>query len=125
MKQSRKQFLQTTAILMVGGAFSSGSLMAASKKREILGIQLYSVRDQMKADPSGTLEKLARMGYVHVEHANYVNRKFYGYTPAEFKKLLDGLGLKMVSGHTVMTAKHWDTAKNDFTDEWKYPGDDA
>ena len=50
----------------------------------------------MKKDPSGTLKQLADMGYKNVEHANYVDGKFYGYAPAEFKKLLDGLGLKNV-----------------------------
>lgn len=65
------------------------------------------------------------MGYVYVEHANYIDRKFYGYTPAEFKKILGDLGLSMPSGHTVMTVEHWDAAKNDFTDAWKYTVEDA
>ncbi len=38
---------------------------------------------------------------------------------------MDDLGLKMPSGHTVLTAKHWDKAKNDFTDEWKRTVEDA
>ena len=42
-----------------------------------------------------TLKQLAAMGYKHVEHANYKDRKFYGYTPTEFKKILDELGIKM------------------------------
>ena len=41
------------------------------------------------------------MGYKNVEHANYVNRKFYGYAATEFKKMLQDLGMKMPSGHTV------------------------
>ena len=45
----------------------------------------------MDKDPSGTLKKLSDMGYKYVEHANYHDRKFYGYTPADFKKLLSGL----------------------------------
>jgi sugar phosphate isomerase/epimerase len=65
------------------------------------------------------------MGYKHVEHASYVNRKFYGWTASEFKKVLDDLGLKMPSGHTVMTTKHWDAAKKDFNDSWKYTVEDA
>jgi sugar phosphate isomerase/epimerase len=79
----------------------------------------------MMKDPAGTLKKLADMGYQHVEHANYVNRKFYGWTAKEFKKVLDDLDLQMPSGHTVMTSAHWDTAKNDFTDAWKYTVEDA
>ena len=79
----------------------------------------------MKKDPSGTLKQLAAMGYKHVEHANYIDHKFYGYTQPEFKKLLDGLGLKMPSGHTRMNAEHWDAAKKDFTDDWKLTVADA
>jgi sugar phosphate isomerase/epimerase len=113
-------------LAVAGLAAISGDLLAAAKKKkDIFGIQLYSVRDDMKKDPSGTLKQLAGMGYVYVEHANYVNRKFYGYAPADFKKLLDGLGLIMRSGHTVMNNAHWDAAKNDFTDVWKYTVDDA
>jgi sugar phosphate isomerase/epimerase len=73
----------------------------------------------------GTLKKIAEIGYRHVEHANYIDRKFYGYAPAEFKKILKDLGLKMPSGHTVMNSKHWDESKNDFTDLWKNTIEDA
>ena len=65
------------------------------------------------------------MGYKHVEHANYRERKFYGYGAKEFRKVLDDLGLKMPSGHTVMGKPHWDDSKKDFTDVWKYTVEDA
>jgi sugar phosphate isomerase/epimerase len=65
------------------------------------------------------------MGYRHVEHANYANRKFYGWTVSEFKKILNGFGMSMPSGHTVLDAKHWDASKKDFTNEWKYTVEDA
>jgi sugar phosphate isomerase/epimerase len=54
-----------------------------------------------------------------------VDRKFYGYSAVEFKKLLDGLGMKMLSGHTVMNKNHWDTTANDFADSWKFTVEDA
>jgi len=91
----------------------------------IVGIQLYSVRTAMGKDPLGTLKQLSAIGYQYVEHADYVNRKFYGYSPKDFKKILDDNGLKMRSGHTVMGKQHWDAAKNDFSDSWKYTVDDA
>ena len=65
------------------------------------------------------------MGYKYVEHANYIDHKFYGYAQKDFKSLLDGLGLKMPSGHTRMNAEHWDAAKKDFTDDWKKTVADA
>lgn len=79
----------------------------------------------MRKDPLATLKAVAEMGYKNVEHANYANRKFYGYTATEFKKVLADLGMKMPSGHTVMGANHWDATKKDFTDTWKYTIEDA
>jgi sugar phosphate isomerase/epimerase len=79
----------------------------------------------MKSDPLGTLKALSKMGYKNVEHANYIDRKFYGFKAKEFKKVLDDLGLKMPSGHTVMAKNHWDPVKKDFTDAWKYTVEDA
>lgn len=100
-------------------------LLAAPKKKFLTGVQLYSIRDDMKADPLGTLKKLAAMGYKNVEHANYADRKFYGYTAKEFKKVLADLGMKMPSGHTVLNSTHWDESKKDFKDSWKYTVEDA
>lgn len=125
MNTSRRQFIQNSAVLLAGTALLSKTALAAVKPSEIIGLQLYSVRDDMKKDPLGTLKQVAQMGYKHVEHANYVDRKFYGYTAKEFRKILDDLGLKMPSGHTVMGKNHWDDAKKDFSDEWKYLVDDA
>ena len=126
MNNSRRVFIKNTALVVAGSTLLSNDLFASSpKKIERVGVQLYSVRDAMSKDPSGSLKKLSDMGYLHVEHANYVNRKFYGYTAKEFKKLLGDLALQMPSGHTVMTAHDWDTSKNDFTDKWKYTIEDA
>jgi sugar phosphate isomerase/epimerase len=125
MKTSRRTFVKTTALAALGTAVLPGSAFAAQKKKEMVGLQLYSVRAEMSKDPVGSLTQLAKMGYVFVEHANYINRKFYGYSATEFKKILDGLGLKMVSGHTVMGKQHWDEAKKDFSDSWKQTVEDA
>lgn len=125
MKTSRRTFVKSGAMLALGAAVFPRSAFAAPEKKGIIGLQLYSVRDDMGKDPLGTLTKLAKMGYVYVEHANYVDRKFYGYKATEFRKVLDGLGLKMISGHTVMGKEHWIEAKQDFSDSWKYTVDDA
>jgi sugar phosphate isomerase/epimerase len=125
MAITRKAFLQNSAMIAAGHSLLPGIFFTEPKKKEIVGIQLYSIRADMMKDPLGTLKQLAAMGYKNVEHANYVNRKFYGYTAAEFKKILDDLGIKMPSGHTVMGPAHWDETKKDFTDLWKYTVEDA
>ena len=124
-RSNRRTFIKSSALAIAGTSLFANEIFAGQKAKEIIGLQLYSVRDEMKKDPLGTMKQLAAMGYKNVEHANYVDRKFYGYTPKEFKKILDDLGLKMPSGHTVMNKKHWDTAKKDFTDAWKYTVEDA
>ena len=125
MPTSRRTFLKNSSIALAASSFLPGHIFGQNKKQEMLGIQLYSIRDDMKTDPLGSLKQLVAMGYKNVEHANYVDRKFYGYSASEFKKVLDDLGLKMPSGHTVMSAKDWDENKKDFTDKWKQTVEDA
>lgn len=125
MPVNRRKFLQQGSLAALAAVSIPSWASTAAKKKFITGVQLYSVREDMRKDPLGTLKAVAEMGYKNVEHANYVNRKFYGYSAAEFKKLLDDLGMKMPSGHTVMGASHWDASKKDFTDSWKYTIEDA
>jgi len=122
---TRRTFIKNSALTIAGAAFLSKDIFAAARSGEILGVQLYSVRDDMAKDPLGTLKLVAKAGYKNVEHASYADRKFYGYSATEFKKVLADLGLSMPSGHTVMNKQHWDESKNDFTDLWKYTVEDA
>ena len=125
MNTTRRSFLKNGSLIM-GGAMAFGNQAFAAKgAKQIIGIQLYTVRQEMKKDPLATLKQLAEMGYTHVEHANYVNRKLYGFSAPEFRKVLDGMGLKMPSGHTVMGVQHWDNEKKDFSDSWKQTVEDA
>lgn len=125
MTYSRRKFLKNSTLTAAGVAFLSNQLFAETKAGHITGVQLYSVRDDMKKDPFGTLKLISAMGYKYVEHASYVDRKFYGYSAADFKKLLGDLGMEMKSGHTVMGKDHWNDSKKDFTDLWKYTVEDA
>ncbi len=125
MNHTRRRFIKNSSLAFAGTIAFSSQLLAARKTGQLVGLQLYSVREDMSKDPLGTLKLLAAMGYKNVEHANYVNGMFYGYKPTEFKKILDDLGLLMPSGHTVMAKQHWDADKQDFTDQWKQTVADA
>ena len=107
MTTTRRNFLKTSGLSVAALAIGSHKLMAAYPDR-YLGLQLYSVREDMDKDPSGTLKKLSDIGYRYVEHANYKDRKFYGYAPTEFKKLLAGYNMEMISGHVQMLPKDYD-----------------
>ncbi len=124
MNTSRRTFIKQNSIAIAGVALLP-DILKSKKENIILGIQLYTVRDDMKKDPAGTLKKIAAMGYKYVEHAGYYNRKFYGYSVPDFKNLLNDTGLKMDSGHTFLGSKQWDKNTNDFTDEWKHTIEDA
>ena len=125
MNTSRRTFIKNGSITIAGVSMFSGNILKQKNSDYVLGLQLYTVRDDMKKDAAGTLKRLAEMGYKNVEHAGYHDRKFYGYSIADFKNLLNENGLKMASGHNPLTSKQWDKSKNDFTDEWKYTVEDA
>lgn len=124
MGYTRRTFLKNSALAVAAAGFLPGESFAAFKK-DMVGVQLYSVRDSMAKDPSGSLKKLADMGYKYVEHAGYSKGKFYGYGPKEFKSLLDGYGLKMHSGHSRLGPGDWDDSKKDFSDGWKQLVEDS
>jgi sugar phosphate isomerase/epimerase len=125
MKTSRRTFVKSGAMIALGTAILPRSVFAAAAQKTVVGLQLYSVRDDMKSDPKGSLKKLAEMGYKVVEHAGYDDGKFYGFQPSEFKKILGDLGLTMYSGHVDFGLQAWDTPKKDFTDKWKKTVEDA
>jgi sugar phosphate isomerase/epimerase len=54
----------------------------------------------MTADVPGTLKKVSDMGYKYVELADYANGKFYGLAPEEFRKMVNDLGMEIISSHT-------------------------
>jgi len=125
MQPSRRKFIKNSAVFVAGASLMPRNLFASPKKLIRVGLQLYTVRDAMHSDPAGTLKKLSDAGFRHLEHAGYSDRKFYGYEIKAFKKLLNDNDLSMTSGHVTLLQKHWDAAKKDFTDEWKYAVSDA
>src|SRR5687767_10140272 len=62
-----------------------------------VGVQVYSVRDDAKADFAGTLAAIRKIGYAGVEYAGY-----YGKSAVELRKIQDDLGLKCCGTHTGM-----------------------
>lgn len=71
----------------------------ANAQKEI-GLQLWSIKDDMKKDPVATIEAVGKMGYSFVEAAGYHDGQFYGMEPAEFRALLEKNGLHLLSSHT-------------------------
>ncbi len=68
-------------------------------KEKYIGLQLYSVRDDISKDLTGTIEAVGKMGYKFAEAAGYSDGKFYGMEPEEFKTLLNKNGLDLIGSH--------------------------
>jgi sugar phosphate isomerase/epimerase len=121
---SRRSFVKTSAMLSAG-ILTAPHLFAYDKK--YIGLQLYTVRDAMQADPAAALAKVAKVGYNSLEGATYTgDEKFYGMDAKSFSKLLKQNNLVMLSSHyrlgeeqtngkdTAGTMLHdWDKAVDD------------
>ncbi|MDR0796076.1 MAG: sugar phosphate isomerase/epimerase [Tannerella sp.] len=125
---NRRNFLKATAVTAAASTVAPGNLlnaMPAGKMQTIkkkIGIQLYSLREDMAKNRDATLEEVAKMGYSFIETYGYANGKFFDLTPKEFSQRLAGLGMKMTSSHTGFgvytndTAEAWDAVKKNMTD---------
>ena len=78
------------------------------------GIALYTLRDTMGKDPRAVLEAVAELGYEYIEAAGYSEGKYYGMEPAEFKAMLDEVGLKPMSSHQSSMTR--ENAKTEISD---------
>lgn len=90
----------------------AGSVRPDSKGKHIpVGLELYSVRDELAKDLVGTVAAVAKMGYQVVEfYAPYLS-----WTPAyakQVRKLLDDLGIRCHSTHNSAAALSGDPLKN-------------
>lgn len=104
---NRRTFVKTAAIGSLGLLAASKISFAPSVPEP--GIQLYTVRDSMKANAKDTLAQVAKLGYKNLELAGYSNGKFYGMEPVEFRKVVEDLGMKVISSHTGVEVKGVDT----------------
>jgi hypothetical protein len=63
LMQSRRSFIQQAALVAAGLAIQPTHLLAGGKPKAIpskLGIQLYTLRDELSKDVKGTIAKVAQ-----------------------------------------------------------------
>ncbi|WP_029274015.1 sugar phosphate isomerase/epimerase family protein [Pedobacter borealis] len=96
---SRRSFILNSSMAAAAALLIPSFACVASDKK-LVGLQLYSLRDELPKDVKGTLVKVAKAGFKEVETYGFsIKDQFWGLTPAEFKKLLDDNGLTAPSGH--------------------------
>jgi sugar phosphate isomerase/epimerase len=95
----KKRNYFTIALFMVVFSLFFFSFVSCKKTQKNIGLQLYSLRDSIKKDVPGTIEKVSKMGYKFVEPAGYSDGKFYGMEPGSFKALCEENNLTIISSH--------------------------
>jgi len=94
-RMDRRNFLQTAG----GGlalALSQAKGLRANPYGMPIGLQLYTVRDHLEKDLTGTLKKVAEIGYRDIEVGGL---EYYGKTPTELRRILSGFGMTATSRH--------------------------
>jgi sugar phosphate isomerase/epimerase len=72
---------------------------------ERIGLQLYTLRNELEKDFEGTLARVAEIGYKEVEFAGYYNR-----SPKQVKEVLIAGGLSSPAAHVTLRVlgENWD-----------------
>jgi sugar phosphate isomerase/epimerase len=103
-KMKRRNFIKAGSAGLLAGMFLPRcSLFTLPAARPPIGLQLYSLRDEMNENPKKTLKKIADIGYRHLEAAGYKNGLFYGMKPAYFRDLTNKLGMKTIGSHLMFS----------------------
>ncbi|MFN2399032.1 MAG: sugar phosphate isomerase/epimerase family protein [Gemmatimonadaceae bacterium] len=101
----RRDFLRTlgaSALGAVGVAESAcapRSVASGTSRIERIGVQLYTLRNELGKDFDGTLARVAEIGFKEVEFAGYYDR-----SPADVRATLDKHGLTAPSAHVGTAA---------------------
>ncbi|HVF91967.1 MAG TPA: sugar phosphate isomerase/epimerase [Blastocatellia bacterium] len=106
---TRRCFLERAAGAVLSGAALTGAGPLAARYSggiEKIGLQLYTLRNEMEKDFEGTLDKVSAIGYREVEFAGY-----FGRTPRQVKAALSHSGLSAPSSHVSLQAMRSDWSK--------------
>lgn len=91
---SRRAFLQATAAAGSAALLPRPSHGALRPRLERIGIQLYTLRSEMRNGVERTLSRVAAIGYREVEFAGY-----FDHGPAEIRGMLERTGLAAPAAH--------------------------
>ena len=75
-------------------------VVASAPKHKAMGVQVYSVRDALQEDFSGSIKKLADIGFQYIEgYGLGVDGKILEMDPSEYSRIVTDSGMEMVSTH--------------------------
>ena len=86
MKLSRRNFIINTGMATATVCLIPSFAFTLDKRA--IGLQLYTLRNELPKDVKGTLEKVAQAGYTEVELYGFsIKDQFWGLSPHELKSL--------------------------------------
>lgn len=88
--------------LQAGPSAVPASASASAGARDALhgvGVQLYTLRNEMRADPERTLAEIARLGFSEIEWWGE-----FGRTPEQLRRTLDAHGVRSPAWHVPVEA---------------------
>jgi sugar phosphate isomerase/epimerase len=98
---NRREFLTNAALIGTGLVLAPHLLSAKAPAK--VGLQLYSLRNQLPKDVKEVIAKVAEAGYQQVETFGYSTANgFWGLSAADFKQVLQKYNLTTPSGHYGM-----------------------
>ncbi|MEL6944580.1 MAG: sugar phosphate isomerase/epimerase, partial [Bacteroidota bacterium] len=91
----RRTFIKNTGILSTASLLPLASCSEQESSKYKMGLQLYSINDDMNNDPISTLKAVKKMGYRDFEIYGFDDEKvsYYGLDAQELKKKLEDLEL--------------------------------
>ncbi|MEA5128070.1 MAG: sugar phosphate isomerase/epimerase [Proteiniphilum sp.] len=131
--QNRRNFIKNASLISLGGILAGKSDLAnaaALSKFSVdtgkkIGLQIYSLGKELYENVPGGLRRIGQMGYSTLELAGYRDGKINNIEMAEFRKMAEDAGLKIVSSHLNPPVREYTASnKGEIADFWKKAADD-
>ncbi|MHA4894446.1 sugar phosphate isomerase/epimerase family protein [Pedobacter sp. PWIIR3] len=101
---SRRTFIKQASIAAAGAVILRNFYCTPAASGKVVGLQLYTLREQLPKDVKGVIAKVAQAGYKEVETYGYTAETgFWGLSAKDFSQTLKENGLKAPSGHFTLT----------------------
>ena len=133
---NRRNFLKNASLFTLGGLMAGkvGNAVAAQPATSAafeataaknIGLQIYSLGDELYKDVPGGMKKLKKMGYQTIELAGYGKGKIRDIELMDFKKMADDAGITILSSHVNPPVREYTKDNlNTIKEYWKKTADD-
>ena len=102
MKSIRTSLFFSALIFTITLTGISCSQPKPTVENKKIGVQIYSVRNELNNDMQGTIDSLASIGYTYIESYGMLpDGTILGMPSAEFSQMITDAGMELVSSHST------------------------